>query len=145
MDPRWTTDRWRWRTGIFINTKLYAVHRYIVTCIYKLYYIISSIYIPDTEIYIHLSLCLSILFALDQLENSFLSVSMIDMNIGQNLNLYRLYQIVRIMHTRLQYRSSIVSHLFKTSLLRTGSHSYRCYIVHTYNVNIISMIQQVQY
>lgn len=43
MDPRWTTDRWRWRTGMFINTK-YAVHRYIVTCIYKLYYIISSIY-----------------------------------------------------------------------------------------------------
>lgn len=118
---------------MFINTK-YAVHRYTVTCIYKLYYIISSIYT-----------CLSILFALDQLENSFLSVSMIDMNIGQNLNLYRLYQIVRIMHTRLQYRSSIVSHLFKTSLLRTGSHSYRCYIVHTYNVNIISMIQQVQY
>lgn len=109
-------------------------------------YITSSLaYIPDTEIYIHLSLCLSIMFALDQLENSFLSVSMIDMNIGQNLNLYRLYQIVRIMHTRLQYRSSIVSHLFKTSLLRTGSHSYRCYIVHTYNVNIISMIQQVQY
>lgn len=37
--------------GMFINIK-YVVYRYIVMCIYKLYYIIFSIYIGYWNIYL---------------------------------------------------------------------------------------------